>query len=485
MSIPWCSYHQALQPDGVSPLYFTNKIVYVGGTPIIGAHGVTGDSRPTPFGGMPGVEIQATAFLNLWRNEWLAEVSPWMELIVVVFLGVSLGLVLCLIRPWTAAVVAIGAFVALILVAIWLVWQHQLWFPWLIPGAVQIPVALGWAILANTRKVYHEKEVLEHTLATAHLEPVHLRTTPLDLGIAHEQRDPAHDGRTIVVSPPAGPRVLPKVMADHELVRFIGGGAYGEVWLARNVIGLYRAFKIIRREKFRDDAPFQREFRGLQKFMPVSTGHPGLVQILHVGKNEPEGFFFYIMEPGDDETAGQTIDPENYTPKSFATLVRNRGRLPVAEAIDLILPLCDALDYLHGQSLIHRDIKPANIIFVKGAPKLADIGLVTEVSVEDRDVSWVGTDGYIPPEGPGSAMADVYSLGKVLYVLALGADPRSWPALSETLLEGTQQPEILALNPILLKACAGPRERYKTAGEMRIDLLRVRGQLADAVRTRT
>jgi serine/threonine protein kinase len=304
---------------------------------------------------------------------------------------------------------------------------------------------------------------------------VHLASAPSPAAV---------EGQTVVMSPTLAPRVLPKVMADHELVRFVGGGAYGEVWLARNVIGLYRAFKIIRREKFRDDVPFQREFRGLQKFMPVSTGHPGLVQILHVGKNDAEGFFFYIMEAGDDEVNEQRFDPQNYSPKSLATVCRSRGPLPVSEAIDLIVPLCDALDYLHRQSLVHRDIKPANVIFVKGEPKLADIGLVTEASTKDRDVSWVGTDGYIPPEGPGSSAADIYSLGKLLYVITLGADPRNWPALPETALEGARQAEVLALNSVLLKACADSRERYKSAAEMRAELLRVRGQIAESIQTR-
>ena len=54
----------------------------------------------------------------------------------------------------------------------------------------------------------------------------------------------------------------------------------------------------------------------------------------------------------------------------------------------------------------------SNIIFVSGQPKLADIGLVTGI---DEAKSFVGTAGYIPPEGPGRPEADIYSLGKVLY----------------------------------------------------------------------
>ena len=63
-------------------------------------------------------------------------------------------------------------------------------------------------------------------------------------------------------------------------------------------------------------------------------------------------------------------------------------------------------DHPHA-GLIHRDIKPSNIIFVNGIPKLADIGLVAEQS---EAKSFVGTEGFIPPEGPGTPRADIYSL---------------------------------------------------------------------------
>ena len=74
-----------------------------------------------------------------------------------------------------------------------------------------------------------------------------------------------------------------------------------------------------------------------------------------------------------------------------------RGRLPPAECVQLGLNLTLALGHLHRHGLIHRDIKPANIIFVGGIPKLADIGLVT--SFADA-CSFVGTEGFIAPEGP-------------------------------------------------------------------------------------
>ena len=69
---------------------------------------------------------------------------------------------------------------------------------------------------------------------------------------------------------------LPPPIPDFALLRPIGRGAYGEVWLARSVTGVYRAVKIVRRDSFNEDRPFEREFAGIQRFEPVSVG-PGAV----------------------------------------------------------------------------------------------------------------------------------------------------------------------------------------------------------------
>src|SRR5438046_7926259 len=105
-----------------------------------------------------------------------------------------------------------------------------------------------------------------------------------------------------------------------------------------------------------------------------------------------------------------------------------RGALPVAECVQIALSLTRALEHLHAHGLVHRDVKPSNIIFVNGVPKLADIGLVTSV---DATRSFVGTEGYLAPEGPGTAQADLYSLGKVLYEISTGLSRREFPALPD------------------------------------------------------
>src|SRR5437870_9992080 len=91
------------------------------------------------------------------------------------------------------------------------------------------------------------------------------------------------------------------VIPDHELLKKIGGGSYGEVWLAKSKLGTYRAVKIVYRKTFEDIRPFEREFKGIQKFEPISRSHEGLVDILQVGGTEE--YFYYIMELADDSNA--------------------------------------------------------------------------------------------------------------------------------------------------------------------------------------
>src|SRR6266576_1981730 len=86
---------------------------------------------------------------------------------------------------------------------------------------------------------------------------------------------------------------------DHELIRLIGRGSYGQVWLAKNAVGTLRAGKIVYRQTFEKGEHFEREFKGLQKFEPISRSHDGFVDILQLGRNDPAGYFYYVMELAD------------------------------------------------------------------------------------------------------------------------------------------------------------------------------------------
>src|SRR5262245_56303848 len=96
-------------------------------------------------------------------------------------------------------------------------------------------------------------------------------------------------------------------VSDYELIRCIGQGSYGEVWLARSVLGIYRAVKIVRRQRFENERPFEREFIGIQKFEPISRSHESQVHIFHVGRGD--GYFYYVMDLADDQATGAHINP--------------------------------------------------------------------------------------------------------------------------------------------------------------------------------
>ncbi len=260
----------------------------------------------------------------------------------------------------------------------------------------------------------------------------------------------------------------PPVIPEHELVRLIGHGSSGQVWLARNALGTCRAVKIVQKGALGLDQRFQREFEGILKFEPVSRLHDGLVDILQVGRGDT-GLFYYVMELADDVTSGQTIVPERYVPRTLAHDLIPRRRLPIAECVRLGAAIASALGFLHRHGLIHRDIKPSNIIFVNGFPKLADIGLVTARS---EPPSHIGTMGFIPPEGTGSPQADIYSLGKVLYELCTGKDRTSYPELPADLGDSPEDRDLVQFIKIILKACrTKPVMRFRSAEEFMTALL--------------
>ncbi|MHC1768195.1 MAG: WD40 repeat domain-containing serine/threonine protein kinase [Verrucomicrobiia bacterium] len=268
----------------------------------------------------------------------------------------------------------------------------------------------------------------------------------------------------------------PPRIPDHDLVRRIGRGSYGDVWLASTALGTFRAVKVVHREQFEHDRPFEREFHGIQRFEPVSRQHEGLVDILQVGR--ADGYYYCVMELADDASCIQdskleTKDWAAYAPRTLRTEIQRRRRIPVAECVTIACTLTDALSHLHRHGLVHRDIKPSNIIFVEGTPKLADIGLVADIG-EAR--SFVGTAGFIPPEGPGSPQADLYSLGKVLYEISTGKDRQEFPLLPPDLRDLPDAEALVEFNEIVIKACdENPKHRYHSAEEMRVDLALLQG----------
>ena len=284
----------------------------------------------------------------------------------------------------------------------------------------------------------------------------------------------------------------PPAIPDHEVIARIGSGSYGEVWLARSVTGASRAVKVVWRSHFSSERPYEREFHGIVQFEPISRSHPGVVNVLHVGRDDAAGCFFYLMELADNAadrsdgvmecrrdgqgSSGQHSSPPtlqhlaSYSARTLASDLRTRGRMPVTDVVALGVQLANALGHLHRHGLVHRDVKPSNVIFVDRQPKLADIGLVAGMN-EAR--SFVGTEGFIPPEGPGTEQADVFSLGRLLYEAATGKDRCEFPMLPADLDQWpqTERQAMLELNEVLARACAvSPKRRHANVAELASDL---------------
>jgi eukaryotic-like serine/threonine-protein kinase len=226
---------------------------------------------------------------------------------------------------------------------------------------------------------------------------------------------------------------------------------------------MYRAVKVVRREDFEYQRTFEREFEGIQRYEKVSHEHPGLVDILHVGRDDEAGFYYYVMEIADDESGGTVEERlEGYRPRTLFSDIRRRSIRTVRECVDLGIAIGGALGHLHHAGLTHRDVKPSNIIFVKGQPKLADVGLVASTGQR----TFVGTEGYVPPEGPGTSSADLYSLAMVLYEMHTGKDRLDFPELPTNLEipPSVNRDEWRALNAVICRAGSpDPRKRYESA----------------------
>lgn len=456
--VRWLNYYGSARPfeqfsmtyrtaENAEPGFFTDKAVFIGGKPQTLDRGDVTDLFGTPFTKWnstftPGVDITAIAYTNLIHEEWLRRTGLLAEFGIVLLVGAGVGLGLRRVRLQTALWISSATAIVVIAGAIAGVLLIRTWFPWMVVAFVQLPCAFLVRLYRHRTDIQPEAVEIE----TGH-------TSPVPTGA------PASQGQLEI--------------PDHTLIRCIGEGAYGQVWIARNAVGLYHAVKVVYRSRFGVEEPFERALRGIQKFMPISRSHDGFVHILHVGKNDAAGFFFYIMEAGDDQRSGQQINPDTYAPKTLASELKERQMIPPRECLEFMLAVTEAVERLHQHKLIHRDIKPANLIFVNGRPKLADIDLVTDLSPHG-EASHIGTEGYMAPEGPGAAAADVFSLGRILYVALTGKPPDQSPELPTRIASHPDSALLMELNDIVCKACEFDLERrYSSAAMMRQDLLNV------------
>lgn len=248
------------------------------------------------------------------------------------------------------------------------------------------------------------------------------------------------------------------------MLEVIGHGSYGEVWLARNVMGAPRAVKVVRRADFESAEPFERELDAVRRYERASRHSQGLVDVLHVGRSPDDQFFFYVMELAD-----QVAGVANYQPQTLRRRLTGAGRLPVDDCLAIALTLVLGLETLHAAGLIHRDVKPSNIIFVRGQAMLADIGLLGEVG---DGITLVGTEGFVPPEGSGQPSADLFALGMVLYECLTGEGHDHFPTVpKEWLSAGGEWTSEFEFLEVVLKACESDvARRYQSAAEMLSDV---------------
>ena len=205
--------------------------------------------------------------------------------------------------------------------------------------------------------------------------------------------------------------LMKKQIGGYKLVRRIGEGGMGEVYLAEQLT-MHRtvALKILH-AKWADDEEFRKRFL-LEARAVGKLSHQNLIQVFDVGKYQ--GLYYFSMEFID----GVTVDD----------LIRHEGSLGVEKVIDITLQVCEALTYLSTHGIVHRDIKPANIMMTKdGIVKLGDFGFIQSGYDAElmQEGSTIGTPDYISPEQARGernldVRSDIYSLGASLFHMLAG-----------------------------------------------------------------
>jgi serine/threonine-protein kinase len=263
------------------------------------------------------------------------------------------------------------------------------------------------------------------------------------------------------------------VFAGYTIVRRLGSGGMGEVYLAQHPrLPRRDALKVLPTSLTADQEYRQRFSR--EADLAAELWHPHIVGIHDRG--EFEGQLWLSMDYVEGTDA--------------AELLRSRypSGMPKAEAFQIVAAVADALDYAHLRGLLHRDVKPANILLTEGDPRgrrilLADFGIAREIG----DISGltatnmvVGTTGYSAPEQlMGSDIdgrADQYALGCTAFQLLTGAAPyqnsNAAVVISQHLSApppqiGERRGDLAELNGVITRVLAkSPADRYPSCSDL-------------------
>jgi serine/threonine protein kinase len=228
------------------------------------------------------------------------------------------------------------------------------------------------------------------------------------------------------------------VLGEYVLLEKIGGGGMGVVFKARHRrMERIVALKTLHAQSMKEPESIQRFYREVKT--AARLNHPNIVLAHDAG--EHEGIHYFVMEYVEG--------------RDLATVVRERGPLPVEEAVDYLIQAARGLAYAHAQGVIHRDIKPGNLLVDRqGTVKILDMGLARVLFGEGQTRTGeqltgtgqvMGTCDYMAPEQAVSThdvdhRADIYSLGCTLYRLLTGEPPYKGNTLVEVLLAHREAP---------------------------------------------
>ena len=257
----------------------------------------------------------------------------------------------------------------------------------------------------------------------------------------------------------------------YEIVRRIGGGGMGAVYLAkdRNLGDAPRAVKEMV-EAHLDPAQHEKAIGDFKResLLLTSLEHPSIPTIYDYFYDEPLGRFYLVMKfiSGGDLASRLRTAPG--------------GRIDEKTVADWGMQTADVLEYLHSRPkpIIYRDLKPANLMIDgnSGRVMLIDFGIARWVKREEKGVTAVGTMGYAPPElfgGRVEPRSDVYSLGATLFHLLTGADPQDNPLLIFDFQKNPRPRQIAPsisseMEQILMRSVEyKPEDRFNSAGAMR------------------